>query len=205
MRDYGEKSEYIHIPNKTILIFKSTPQGRLGSGSSPSQKTPRDAPSSRIDSRPDTVEPPNRVSSPQGGSYSSYKKAEERASFIKQQAEQRMAERLAALGLKPPVKPEAKERQDRVRQAEEEDAKRENERQRRLADESPSAPDISKTNKKPPPPPTRKNRADSAAQRAESKRKTDEEATLARAEQEGKEQAIKEQQQAQASETRQME
>ncbi|TKA56099.1 hypothetical protein B0A55_13198, partial [Friedmanniomyces simplex] len=37
-----------------------------------------------------------------GSSYSSYRTAEERAAFIKQQAEQRMAERLAALGLKAP-------------------------------------------------------------------------------------------------------
>ena len=71
-----------------------------------------------------------------------------------------MAERLAALGLKPPLKSgesthqrqerETKEREDRLRQAEQEDAKRENERQQRLADEQPSAPDISKSSKKPP-------------------------------------------------------
>ena len=146
-----------------------------------------------------------------GGSYSSYKTAEDRAAFIKQQAEQRMAERLAALGLKPPTKSgestqqrqerEAKERQDRVRQAEAEDAKREEERQRRIADEQPVAPEINKSAKKPPPPPVRKNRADSAAQRAEAKRKEEE----ARAEQEGKEKAIMDQQRAQESETRAME
>ena len=146
-----------------------------------------------------------------GASYSSYKTAEDRAAFIKQQAEQRMAERLAALGLKPPTKPgesvqqrqerEAKERQDRVRQAEAEDAKREEERQRRIADEQPSAPEISKSTKKPPPPPVRKNRADSAAQRAEAKRREEE----AEAEQQGKEKAIKDQQRAQESETKAME
>lgn len=146
-----------------------------------------------------------------GGSYSSYKTGEDRAAFIKQQAEQRMAERLAALGLKPPVKSgesaqqrqerESKERQDRVRQAEAEDAKREEERQQRIAEEQPSAPDISKSSKKPPPPPVRKNRADSTAQRAEAKRKDEE----AQAEQRGKEQAIKDQQRIQESETRGME
>ena len=150
-----------------------------------------------------------------GGSYSSYKTAEDRAAFIKQQAEQRMAERLAALGLKPATKSgesvqqrqerEAKERQDRVRQAEAEDVKREEERQRRLADEQPSAPEFGKPGKKPPPPPTRKNRADSAAQRAEAKRKDDEDALKARTEQEGKEQAIKDQQRLQESQTRSME
>lgn len=150
-----------------------------------------------------------------GGSYSSYKTAEERAAFIKQQAEQRMADRLAALGLKPATKSgesvqqrqerEARERQDRVRQAEAEDAKREEERQRRLADEQPSVPEVGKNTKKPPPPPIRKNRADSAAQRAEAKRRDDEEALRIKAEQEGKEQAIKEQQRFQESQTRSME
>ena len=149
------------------------------------------------------------------GSYSSYKTAEDRAAFIKQQAEQRMAERLAALGLKPPTKSgesgqqrqerEAKERQYRVRQAEAEDAKREEERQRRLADEQPSFPEISKSSKKPPPPPTRNRRADSGAQREEVKRRQDDDALRAEAEQQGKEQAIKNQQRVQQSETRSME
>ena len=149
------------------------------------------------------------------GSYLSYQTAEDRAAFIKQQAEQRMAERLSALGLKPPTKSgesniqrqerEAKERQERVDRAEVEDAKREEERQRRLADETPSAPDVGKTAKKPPPPPSRKNRADSAAQRAEVKQKDAEAALRAQAEQEGKEQAIKDQQRIQESQTRSIE
>lgn len=150
-----------------------------------------------------------------GGSYASYKTAEDRAAFIKQQAEQRMAERLAALGLKPPTKSgestqqrqerETKERRERVRQAEAEDAKREAERQQRLADEQPSAPDVSKSAKRPPPPPVRKNRADSATQRAEAKRKNDEDALRAQAEQEGKEQAIRDQQRVQESQTKDIE
>lgn len=161
-------------------------------------------PESREASRP-------AATSASAGSYSSYKTAEDRAAFIKQQAEQRMAERLAALGLRPPTKSgesaqqrqerEAKERQDRVRQAEAEDAKREEERQRRLADEQPSAPEISKSSKKPPPPPTRNRRADSAAQREEVKRQQDEDALRSKAEQQGKEQAIKNQQRVQQSET----
>lgn len=133
------------------------------------------------------------------GSYSSYKTGEDRAAFIKQQAEQRMAERLAALGLKPSSKPgesaqqrqerETRERQDRIRQAEEEDAKREQERQRRLADEQVSPPrDTSKASKRPPPPPVRRNRGDS-----EAKRKAEEETLKAKTEQQGREQAIKEQ------------
>ncbi|OAF60269.2 actin organization and endocytosis protein [Pseudogymnoascus destructans] len=104
-----------------------------------------------------------------GGSYASYKTPEERAAFIKQQAEQRMAERLAALGIKAPSKSgesaqqrmerEKNERAAKLRQAEEEDAKRENERQSRIAQEegrpAPAAasPEVAK---KPPPPPTRK-------------------------------------------------
>ena len=149
-----------------------------------------------------------------GGSYSSYKTAEDRAAFIKQQAEQRMAERLAALGLRPPTKAgenaeqrqerENRERLDRVKQAEEEDARRESERQRRLADEQPSAPDLTKFAKKPPPPPTRKSRADSATQKKDLK-KTEEDRLVAEAQREGEEKAIKEQQKVQQVETREIE
>ncbi|KAK4692040.1 actin cytoskeleton-regulatory complex protein PAN1, partial [Lecanoromycetidae sp. Uapishka_2] len=165
------------------------------------------------DRNADSREPSRPPAAPAaGGSYASYKTAEDRAAFIKQQAEQRMAERLAALGLKPPTKAgesaqqrqerETKERQDRVSQAEAEDAKREEERQRRLAEEQNSPPEVSKSAKKPPPPPVRKGRADSAAQHAEAKRKTDEDALRAQAEQEGKEQAIKDQQRVQESQTK---
>ncbi|KAL8810482.1 MAG: hypothetical protein Q9200_002535 [Gallowayella weberi] len=158
----------------------------------------------------------SRSTSATGSTYSSYKTAEDRAAFIKQQAEQRMAERLAALGLKPPTKSgestqqrqerEARERQDRVRQAEAEDAKREQERQQRLAEEQPTPPvDAKSTTKKPPPPPVRKGRADSGAQKAETKQRSEEEAMRARAEQEGKEQAIRNQQEAQEAATQQME
>ncbi|GJN68793.1 actin organization and endocytosis protein [Purpureocillium lilacinum] len=107
-----------------------------------------------------------------GGSYASYKTPEERAAFIKQQAEQRMAERLAALGIKAPSKSgesaaqraerERAERAAKLRQAEEEDSRREAERQARLAEEQgipPPAPATEASQgsaKRPPPPPTRK-------------------------------------------------
>ena len=153
---------------------------------------------------------------PSTASYQSYKTAEDRATYIKQQAEQRMAERLAKLGLKPPSKAgettqqrlerESREREDRVRQSEAEDAKREQERQQRLADEQTAPPAPTKsTSKKPPPPPTRKSRADSAAQQAEAKRQAEEEALRLKAEHEGKERAIREQQQAQEAETKRIE
>ncbi|KAF2141786.1 uncharacterized protein K452DRAFT_308847 [Aplosporella prunicola CBS 121167] len=154
-----------------------------------------------------TESPVGRPSSSSGSTYSSYKTAEERAAFIKQQAEQRMAERLAALGLRAPVKTgetpqqraerEKKEREDRLRQAEEEDARREEERQRRLQQEQgvpPPAPP--KAGKKPPPPPVRKSKAESA-QNAEMEAK--------KAEQEAAERALREQQEAQEAETREME
>ncbi|RYP26039.1 hypothetical protein DL768_011849 [Monosporascus sp. mg162] len=127
---------------------------------------------------------------PSGGSYSSYKTPEERAAFIKQQAEQRMAERLAALGIKAPSKPgetaaqrmerERAERAAKLRQAEEEDARREAERQARIAEEQGVPPPAPKTEtKKPPPPPsrhrakgddTRKNEEEEAAKKAEEER-----------------------------------
>lgn len=128
-----------------------------------------------------TATPPAAV-----GSYASYKTPEERAAFIKQQAEQRMAERLAALGIKAPSKPgetaaqrierERGERAAKLRQAEADDARRETERQARLAEEQgvpppAPAPEPSKAEaKKPPPPPTRhrgKNDAADAARKAE--------------------------------------
>ncbi|KAI0128504.1 hypothetical protein BJ170DRAFT_621833 [Xylariales sp. AK1849] len=126
-----------------------------------------------------------------GGSYSSYKTPEERAAFIKQQAEQRMAERLAALGIKAPSKPgetaaqrmerERSERATKLRQAEEEDARRDAERQARIAQESGAPPTAAKTEagKKPPPPPTRGRKADDTAAR-----QAVEEGTAKRAEEE---------------------
>lgn len=174
----------------------------------------RDLTPTNSDKRPGIRETDPAPVTTAGGSYSSYKTAEDRAAFIKQQAEQRMAERLAALGLKPPVKPgesnlqrqerEAKERQDRLRQAEEEDARREIERQRRLKEENLSAPspDVSKSGKKPPPPPVRKSRTDSMAHR---EKKTEEDRLRAEAEREGEEKAIKDQQRIQEYETRVME
>ena len=127
-------------------------------------------PTSRYQSPP----PRSTTASPSaggGGSYSSYKTPEDRAAFIRQQAEQRMAERLAALGIKAPSKPgesaaqraerERAEREAKLKQAEEEDARRDAERQARLAEEhggpppSSSKPPSSEA-KKPPPPPSRK-------------------------------------------------
>ncbi|KAG5984303.1 hypothetical protein E4U55_005366 [Claviceps digitariae] len=171
--------------------------------------------------RPEESTATSRTATPpaSGGSYSSYKTPEERAAYIKQQAEQRMAERLAALGIKAPTKSgetasqraerEKAERASRLRQAEEEDARREAERKARLADEQggpppPAAPvpvsEASKTvttTRAPPPPPARKGgKADTsehdAAKKAEEERVA-EEARLTRESEE------------QQQETRQME
>lgn len=112
-----------------------------------------------------------------GGTYSQYKTPEDRAAYIKQQAEKRMAERLAALGIKAPTKAgestqerlerEKNERAAKLRQAEEEDAKREAERQARINEEQgvpPPAPALE--TKKPPPPPSRKAAKSDASERA---------------------------------------
>lgn len=130
---------------------------------------------------------------PTGGTYSQYKTPEERAAFIKQQAEQRMAERLAALGIKAPSKPgetaaqrlerEKNERAAKLRAAEEEDAKREAERQARIAEEQGVPPPVpaaspSAAAKRPPPPPSRKAAKSDAAER-EAARKAEEERVLA--------------------------
>ncbi|KAM3469777.1 hypothetical protein MY5147_006823 [Beauveria neobassiana] len=135
----------------------------------------RAAPSSaRVDSPVST----SRTSTPPaaGGSYAAYKTPEERAAFIRQQAEQRMAERLAALGIKAPSKPgesaaqraerEKAERAAKLRQAEEEDARRETERRSRLADEQGVPPPAAETPKPAPPPPRKAPKADAAETQA---------------------------------------
>jgi hypothetical protein len=151
---------------------------------------------SALEDRPKRVASPrfeettSRTSTPPaasgGGSYASYKTPEERAAFIKQQAEQRMAERLAALGIKSSSKPgetaaqraerEKAERAAKIRQAEEDDARRERERQARIAEEQgvpPPAPVESAA--KPPPPPTRKGAKNDAAEREAAEQKAEDE------------------------------
>ncbi|KAI9840800.1 MAG: actin organization and endocytosis protein [Sclerophora amabilis] len=146
-------------------------------------------------------------------SYSSHKTGEERAAFIKQQAEQRMAERLAALGIRAPNKSEEpaqhrqdrekKTREDRLRRAEEEDARREQERQKRLADEGIEPPSAAKpSGKKPPPPPSRK--GIKADVRDDHPGRKSEEAEKIR-EQEDREVELRAEQEAQEAETRGME
>lgn len=113
------------------------------------------APEARRETANPRVESPasaSRTATPTSGSYSAYKTPEERAAFIRQQAEQRMAERLAALGIKAPSKPgetaaqraerEKAERAAKLKQAEEEDARRETERKARLAEEMGGPPAI---------------------------------------------------------------
>ncbi|KAF1360180.1 hypothetical protein EJ07DRAFT_116752 [Lizonia empirigonia] len=184
---------------------RSRDTGRTSSRVNETQST------SRYDSPARAVESQRSTSTSSGAS--SYKTPAERATFIKQQAEQRMAERLAALGLRAPAKAgetpeqraerEKKEREDKLRQAEEEDARREQERQRRLEGEStapPAPPKAAGKKPAPPPPASRKNKADVAqhdTQQAEAEAK--------RAEHEIAEQALREQQQAQEAETKRME
>lgn len=167
-------------------------------------------PSTRTDSPASSRQPAASSPAPSGSSYSSYKTAEERAAFIKQQAEQRMAERLAALGLKAPSKSSAespaqraererKERDDKLRRAEEEDARREQERQARISGETISPPSPAASKSKPPPPAPRKNRSESLQSDTQSK------SEAKAAEQQIKEQALKEQEAALATETREME
>lgn len=120
-------------------------QDKRSRPAAPVEEAPRERVASpRIES---PASPPPASSTPPatGGSYSAYKTPEERAAFIRQQAEQKMAQRLAALGIKAPTKPgetaaqrserEKSERAAKLRQAEEEDAQRENARQARLAEE----------------------------------------------------------------------
>lgn len=134
---------------------------------------------------------------------------EDRVAAARERAQRRIAERMAAAGLKPNnntgetllqrQEREKKEREERLKRAEEEDARREQERQRRLAEEQGStelvkSTGVKSTGKKPPPaPPSRRGRTDSAGQ-AEAKRAAEE---VAKVEQAAREQTMREEQQAQ--------
>lgn len=168
-----EVRDFIYDLQRSSRAARIRSQDRQG-GRQPTQEPTRaEAPPSARSVSPAV----SRTSTPSapaagGGSYSSYKTPEERAAFIKQQAEQRMAERLAALGIKAPTKPgetaaqrmerERAERAAKLRQAEEEDARREAERQARIAEETGAPAPAAQAavpkpeGKKPPPPPSRK-------------------------------------------------
>jgi hypothetical protein len=193
-----------------LLTYDSTSRDTYRSTSRSEENRPA---ASRYDSPSAKADAPARTATPSsGGSYASYKTPEERAAFIKQQAEQRMAERLAALGIKAPVKAgetpqqraerEKREREEKLRQAEEEDARREEERQRRLNDESGAPPVITKGSGKkpaPPPPASRKNTVDVAQHDVNQA-----EAESKRAENDIAEKALRDQQEAQEAETNRM-
>ncbi|CAK7221123.1 actin organization and endocytosis protein [Sporothrix curviconia] len=112
----------------------------------------------------------SRTATPTGGasSYSAYKTPEERAAYIKEQAAQRMQERLAAIGISrrgesaaQRAERERDERAEKARLADEETARRDAERKARLAEEqgipppTAAAPAV-ETKKAPPPPAVRK-------------------------------------------------
>jgi hypothetical protein len=182
-----EVRDFIYDLQRSSRAARIRTQDRQGGRQAAQEPVRAEAPpAARVES-PSTT---SRTASPAtasaaGGSYSSYKTPEERAAFIKLQAEQRMAERLAALGIKAPTKPgetaaqrmerERAERAAKLRQAEEEDARREAERQARLAEEQGAPPPAAKTEtKKPPPPPSRK------AVKTDDNRKAEEEAVAAK-------------------------
>ncbi|KAK2768763.1 actin organization and endocytosis protein [Arachnomyces sp. PD_36] len=143
---------------------------------------------------------------------------QERVASAKERAQKRIAERMAAAGLKPSAdagetllqrqEREKREREERVKRAEEEDAKREQERQQRIASEQAPPPPAQAavpkpSGKKPPPaPPTRKGGSDNNAAQAEAKRA---EEARAKAEMEAKEQAIREEQDLQEAESHRLE
>ena len=171
---------------------RNTGRGSLRDETPRSSTSTRESPVSSKPAETPALSRPAAAPALTGGSYASYKTPEERAAFIKQQAEQRMAERLAALGIKAPAKTgetaqqrmerESKERAEKLRQAEEEDAKREAERQARLAEEQGVPPPAIETTpktamKKPPPPPSRKAAKSDASER-EAARKAEEDRVM---------------------------
>ncbi|PGH04746.1 actin cytoskeleton-regulatory complex protein PAN1 [Polytolypa hystricis UAMH7299] len=140
---------------------------------------------------------------------------QERVASAKERAQKRIAERMAAAGLKPGVdagetllerqEREKREREERLKRAEEEDARREQERERRLAEEQAPAPPAAKpAGKKPPPPPSRKGRTDSAGQLEAKKAEEAARAAQAKAEHDAKAQALRDEHEAQESESRRL-
>ncbi|EPE06158.1 actin cytoskeleton-regulatory complex protein pan1 [Ophiostoma piceae UAMH 11346] len=117
-----------------------------------------DSPSaSRVESPASSTRSPAPAA---GSSYSAYKTPEERAAYIKEQAAQRMQERLAAIGINrrgesaaQRAEREKSERAEKARVAEEETARRDAERKARLAEEQGIAPPAAPEAKKAPPPP----------------------------------------------------
>lgn len=186
--DLGRNSRTAHI--------RKEERERPATDSSAQYRSPTESPAARPSMPPST---------PSSGSYPG-NTHEDRVAAARERAQKRIAERMAAAGLKPNdatetlaqrQEREKREREERVKRAEEEDAKREAERQRRLAEERGGpAPAVSKTaGKKPPPaPPTRRARTDSAGQ-GDSKK----------AEEVAREQAIKEEQEVQEAETKRLE
>lgn len=184
-----EVKDFIFDLQRSSRSAKIRTEDRRAPRDTPRESSTLERPASEARSAPAAAQPaPTTTSS---GTYQQYKTPEDRAAYIKAQAEQRMAERLAALGIRGPAKAtgestqqrierEQKEKAEKLRQAEEEDAKREAERQARLAEESgtkqattPAASTISA--KKPPPPPTSRKAAKSDA----SERKAEEQRIIA--------------------------
>ncbi|KIW03170.1 uncharacterized protein PV09_05397 [Verruconis gallopava] len=171
------KDFIFELQRESRLAQDRKKESRAGSRSTPSTTRTEPARATTRSEEParsaEASSAPVSASATNGSSYSTYKTAEERAAYIKQQAEQRMAERLAALGIKAPSKPgetpaqraerERREAEERRRKAEEEDARKDAERQRRLEDET-IAPPTKAVAKKPPPPPSRKAGREAAAE-----------------------------------------
>lgn len=204
------KEEYVTLSYKPFNGYQLTYYSR--------ERTAREE-RTKYSSPPPAAESPAARPAAPPSTGSSGNLHEDRVAAARERAQKRIAERMAAAGLKPSDATETlqqrqdrekKEREDRLRKAEDEDAKREEERQRRLAEErgeKPAAPAATaapaaapkSVGKKPPPaPPTRRGRTDSAGQ-ADAKRAEDV------AEQTVREQAIREEQEAQEAETQRLE
>ncbi|EEP82927.1 conserved hypothetical protein [Uncinocarpus reesii 1704] len=142
---------------------------------------------------------------------------EERVLSARERAQKRIAERMAAAGLKPSSdtgpsmsdrqERERREKEERRKRAEEEDAKREAERQRRLAQEksATAAPPPKPASKKPPPPPSRKARTDGSETSEAKKAEETALALRAKAQQEEKERILRHEQEAQGAERKRLE
>ena len=126
-----------------------------------------------------------------------------------------MAERLTALGLKPPtqvaesnhqtLEREERDREQRLRHAEAEDAKRDRERSRRLQNEqNATSTERLLNNKRPPPPPSRKHKPGTIIEGPDAQHAADPDILPLNIEQENRERMVEEQRKAQEEEVEEL-
>lgn len=162
----------------------------------------RPTPKYALEERTREHSPPSRSATPRASEYNRPSATEDRAASIKRKAEERMAARMAALGIQPTrtssplqettgqrIEREKREREEKRRQAEQEEQKREEERQKRIASDfgppvvenKKPAPPAPRSKPAPPKPDTRREEEEAAKRAQEDALRREQEAQEAKA------------------------